>query len=122
MKLFKTIDWIGQLLLIVIGALLALFRKADILSADFTAAYLLVGGWQLLSMLVHLFLPAAVKIKARKYYLWLLALTMLAGVVTGVIIEKAIIGYLFAMLFWTPLLAIFYLVISYKEAKQLQQQ
>jgi L-asparagine transporter-like permease len=66
-------------------------------------------------------LPAAVKIKARKYYLWLMALTMLAGVVTGLIIENAIIGYLFVMLFWTPLLAIFYLVISYKEAKQLQQ-
>lgn len=120
MKLFKTIDWVGQLLLIVIGAVLALYKNADFLSTDFTIAYVLVGGWQMISVLAHLFLPKAVKINARKYYLWLLALTMLVGIVIGLAIEDAIIGYLFAMLFWTPLLAIFYLVISYREAKQIQ--
>ena len=119
MKLFKTIDWVGQLLLIVIGAVLALVKNAGFLSTDFTLAYVLVGGWQMLSVLVHLFLPKAVKINARKYYLWLLALTMLAGIIIGLAIEDAIIGYLFAMLFWTPLLAIFYLFICYKEARQL---
>lgn len=120
MRLFKTIDWIGQLLLIIIGALLALFRKADILSADFTAAYLLVGGWQMLSMLVHLFLPAAVKIKARNWYLILLALTVATGVVFGLADDEALLGYFFVLLFWTPLLAIFYLVICYRETKQIQ--
>lgn len=119
MKLFKTIDWVGQLLLIITGGALALVKNAGFFSTDFTIAYVLVGGWQMLSVLVHLFLPKAVKIKARKYYLWLLALTMLAGVIIQLIVKDAIIGYLFAMLFWTPLLAIFYLFICYKEARQL---
>lgn len=107
MKTAYQIDYYGQLLLYGVIAILILV-KADY----FYSAYLLIGGWQLTSMLLHLlFRSTYIKSKQRFYYQWILLLILiifLGGIAAPVMIW---IG-LMLLMFVSPVLAIWYTVIT----------
>lgn len=117
MKTFKTVDYIGQILLLLFSVGLGLSTGFDMLGSPALNMYLFVGGWQLISVIVHLFFRKEYKIPLRKLYHILLIITLSIGLVMG--FSDLVIYYFFGMLFWSPLLAILYLVCCYKETMKL---
>lgn len=115
MKAFKTIDYVGQLVLITVGVFsIAIFGfRYD--RGPGISTYFLVGGWQVLSVLIHLFLKNVPKVNLRKIYHVLLIVTLVIGI--PCLFSDAIIYYLVAVLIWSPVLAIIYVVCCYKEVK-----
>jgi glucan phosphoethanolaminetransferase (alkaline phosphatase superfamily) len=123
MKSFKQWDWIVQTVLILasIFVSLALRRTGDL----FLLSYFVVGGWQMISVAVHALNPAIYRSVARKVYLWLLLLTVLSTIIVILISMNSnsdfILGWLVGILFWTPALALFYLVICIWETRRLKE-
>lgn len=117
MKLFKAIDYIGQMLLLAVALFIALTTEFEILGSPVMNMYLVVGGWQLLSVIAHLFVRREYKIRLRAIYQVLLLCTIVVGILMA--FADNIIPFLFGLLFWSPVLAIIYLVCSYKEWKKL---
>lgn len=117
MKTFKTVDYVGQILLLLLSVMLALSTDFDVLGSPALNMYLFVGGWQLVSVIIHLFIKKAYKIPLRTWYHGLLIFTFIVGIIMG--FSDSIIPYLFGLLFWSPLLAILYLVCCYKETMKL---
>lgn len=117
MKRFKQIDCIVQCLVILLSFLGYFIVGARGL-ADGFIVYFLVGGWQLLSAVIHLFRPQFNRRLLRNLY-WV----FLAVIVTGGVImnsnETRMLDYMFAMLFVTPVLAIYYCVVCIIETKGL---
>ena len=121
MKAFKTADWMLQLALIVSGSLLIVFRSKIYYYADpISTTYFCVGGWQIVSVFVHLFFSATVKIKMRKVYLILLGLTILTGTIFLLMGNDYQLWFLIGLLFWSPVLAIIYLITSIIETKKMK--
>ena len=117
MRTFKMIDCFLQAVLIGLALVLGLrqYGKGD----DFFLWYFLVGGWQVLSVIVHFFSYTPVqKSLLRRIYLITLALVIVILVVStaGFVIEA-----LFGLLFFSPLMAIYYLVTCIIETKRLRE-
>jgi amino acid transporter len=117
MKTFKTVDYVGQILLLLVSGSVALSTDFDMLGSPALNMYLVVGGWQVLSVIIHFFISKAYKLPLRKWYHILLILTVLIGIV--MVFNDNAIPFFFGMLFWSPLLAILYLVCCYKETMKL---
>ena len=49
MKTFKIIDFLGQVLLVVLFTIASLIKQ----DSTFIWGYFIVGGWQAISMLIH---------------------------------------------------------------------
>src|ERR1700754_635707 len=122
---FKTIDYYAQLFLIIAGVLVNLFLfSVNQTGVDFIfAAYFILGGWQVCSAIAHFMVPAKFKVGLRKVYLALLLGTAVVGALC-MADSDAVIIFLFAIFFWSPVLAIIYIVTSYRELKlvKLSQQ
>ncbi len=120
MKLFKSIDNIIQLLLIAGAFILNLFSRGGLLdSVYFFPSYFVVGGWQVLSVIIHFFFRPPYPTTMRKIYLVALALVFV--VTLGSIPLKGILMVLMGLLFVTPVMAIYYLVTCMVETKRLKQ-
>jgi hypothetical protein len=118
MKAFKIADCVGQVLLIGLGAFVILMMGID----ESFGLYLVVGGWQLLSMFIHLVAGKYYVSDIRKGYHGLLLLTVVAGIICAIIGGEALLAYMIGMLIWSPVLAIVYLIASIKETKRLMVQ
>jgi len=116
---FKKIDVIIQICLITAAILINLIRQSDILSELFLSGYLIVGGWQLISAIIHFIRPIPVKLTVRRIYLILLGFTVLIGLITAVT-SDAILMFFLGLLFFSPLLAILYLVTCIKENEKMK--
>jgi hypothetical protein len=116
MRLVKTIDFRVQLILIIIGVLFCAIRLDS-----FYISYFIVGGWQVLSCLAHLFFPHFNPHFGRKFYLWVLLILVIWGII-ALISPAIIIPYLFVLLIFSPIMAIWYCFICYKEVKLYQQK
>jgi hypothetical protein len=116
MKTIKSFDLAAQLFLITGGVLLCLLRPDH-----FYIAYFLVGGWQVLSCLAHLFYPHYYPYSGRKSYLWVLLFVIFVGLIC-LLIPESIISYLFCLLIFSPIMAVWYAFVCYKEVKLYQQK
>jgi hypothetical protein len=118
MKRFKTLDLGIQILLIPLFTIIAI---AD--AAYLFIAYIVVGSWQTLSTLLHLWFDQHyIALKARRYYtitalssLFLMLLFFMAG-------RTPFIYYGLFMLIASPVLAIWYVYICYEEKKRLEHK
>jgi hypothetical protein len=102
MKQFKIIDFWGSCLLI------AGFTIASVINRDFTflIGYLVVGGYQVVSMIVHLAAGSFIyKGGARYYYNWVTLITLLT----------IPLGSFWILLFVAPFMAMYYTWICYEE-------
>ncbi len=119
MKTFKLVDLRIQVFLLVGSVIMMLlFRTAE---AIFLAP-LIVGGWQVVSMLVHLFTRNIQKKSARLYY----SFTTLGIIMVSLCfwiwpIEPSFI-FAAILLFLSPFLALTYLSICYQEYETLHTQ
>jgi len=102
MKKFKIIDTAISFLLIVFFCVYTAVRQDYI----FLVGYIIVGSWQVVSMLVHAFTRTLTyKEGARYWYHW----------ITLVSIITMPLGSLFILLYIAPLMAIYYTWLCYHE-------
>jgi hypothetical protein len=119
MKTFKITDIFIQIVLIVVSLVYALFiDKLEIGGIDFFTGYFVVGGWQMLSVIVHFFYKAPYPTVMRRLYLLaLLVVTVLA--LLAVVVDPIVILVGEILLFFAPVMALYYLVVCFVETKWL---
>jgi len=111
MKIFKIIDVWLSLALIGIFIILSLI----LLDQTFLVGYFVVGGWQVISMIVHAvnswFCYQGGK---RHVYHWIVAFTIMTGVL-GFVLFPLLYFVLVVLLFAAPVMALYYAWICYEE-------
>ncbi|AXY77506.1 hypothetical protein D3H65_27525 [Paraflavitalea soli] len=117
MKSFKSIDCAIQGVLIVLGFMMGLWSGEMLSDMTFFTGYFLVGGWQLISVIVHFFYDPPYKTLMRRIYLYTLGVVILALVVS--LPADGIITMLFVLLFFSPIMAVYYLITCIRETQQL---
>lgn len=118
MKNFKKMDaWIS-VILIAAFTILPWIKNLNL----FLAGYLVVGGWQLISMIIHAIDGRFAKRDSQRYwYHWTVAITGLA-VISGFIFQPLLLLILYALLFVSPFMAVFYTWLCFKEVKKMNQR
>ena len=115
METFKRYDlWISVIL--ITGSALYSLIKADF---SFIVCYFIVGGWQVISMVVHATNGWFISHKSRKFYHWIVAVIIAVGLLAFLMPYLLFIYYI--MLFVAPLMAIYYTVICNIEVKELRK-
>lgn len=120
---YKLFDLSVQLLSFITGVIILFL---DTGKPYVLYAYFFVGAWQLLSLLVHRIDNTGLqffseRISYAKTILWFI----IAGVICVLLLfvdVPAIFLYLFASLLFTPLLAIWYMSICYREIIHLRKR
>lgn len=120
MLLFKKIDVYGQILLIPAAFIWGCLNTHDL---DFIYGYFIVGGWQVISMIIHqIVFQHMPTLKDRTRYQRLIVILLIIAVICFIEYISKIGGaftfiYLFFLLFGSPVIAIWYMLMSYKELK-----
>jgi hypothetical protein len=100
MKIFKKTDVGVNVVLITLSAFY--IRSME----DLITSYLFIGGWQVISMLVHAFKSCFTKKWGRRYwYHW----------ITFFCIITMPVGSVWILLFAAPIMALYYLYICWHE-------
>ena len=111
MKTYKLVDFYGSVLLIV-GSIVTAF----ILANEYALlGYFIVGGWQLISMIVHerMSLFTGPGSKRRRYHI--LVLIIIALTLLGLLVYPVLMIVLFVLLFAAPFMAGYYAFLCYSE-------
>jgi hypothetical protein len=118
---FKQFDWIFQVFLMVFSLLYFAVSRSSVLSEEFFSIYFIVGGWQMISVIIHFFLPAEAKSKRRMNYVIFTIVTIIATAIMIALEPAPIFSYLFFLLIWTGGLAFIYLWICFTETRNLKK-
>ncbi len=109
MKKFKKIDtWISIILITA-------FAIESIIYRDYTfiTGYLVVGGWQVISMLVHIYYQSFTeKRERRSIYHWITFISLITMPV----------GSFWILLFTAPFMAVFYTWLCYDEVQKMNRR
>jgi hypothetical protein len=89
------------------------------LDTTFIYWYFIVGGWQVISMLVHAVSGWFTRKKSRRYYHWTVAIIIVMGILAFIMPYLLFIYYI--MLFAAPVMAICYTFMCYQEVKELKK-
>ncbi|WP_127131032.1 hypothetical protein [Pseudoflavitalea rhizosphaerae] len=117
MKAFARLDVAIQVVLIIIGIAIGLAVASNSIQSDYMfVPYFLVGGWQIFSVIVHLVGEGFRFGAMRKIYLVTLLLVLVILIIS--VPTEAIIYSLLGLLFFSPVMAIFYLATCYREWQQ----
>lgn len=111
MKTFKKIDCWINLLLIVFFFIYSLIKLDD----SFIYGYFIVGGWQILSMLVHVFTGNFTSKPYSRYYYHGLIIFLLIVLLIGWFLNPLAFVVLIGLLFAAPIMAVIYSIICYNE-------
>lgn len=111
MKKFKQIDIIISALLILASLIYGLVEHND----TALIGYFVVGGWQVISMVVHTINRWYTQLGSKRYYYHLTVLItgILASV--GFIFYELLFVIMLILLFASPIMAVYYLRICYNE-------
>ena len=123
MKTYKQIDLITGCVLIITSILLMVFSKMDF----YFLGYFVVGGWQLISAIAHRLLRKHyIYTGYRKIYEVLLVILLTTGVISYFILETSqgelFILFLYALLYFGPLIAIYYQIVCFIEYRRLTKR
>lgn len=127
MKTLKKFDLTGQLF-VVAASCIYYGSDESAGGGSFLWIYLLTGGWQFLSFILHSIVDGATwySKKQRMAYgrvvLWTLILGVFSFTLSGITDGTLILVYLVSLLFITPLFAIWYFIIGFMELKAIQQK
>lgn len=118
MKKFKEIDaWISGVL--IIGFLIATLTRRDF---TFLIGYFVVGGWQVISMLIHAFNGWFTETGSKRYiYHWIVVITIMI-VLLGFAVYPILIYLLFILLFVSPFMALYYTWLCFDEIRKMNQR
>jgi hypothetical protein len=111
MKQFKLIDTWISVVLIVSFALLSLIK----LDYTFLIGYCVVGGWQLVSMLVHSIKGWFTRQRAGRYYYHLTVAVLIILTLVGIFIAPVLWAVMVVLLFAAPFMAAWYTWLCYIE-------
>lgn len=117
MKAFKTFDYVCQIILLVVALFSIVIFGFDIFTGPAMAMYFILGGWQVISVIIHLFLKEVPKDNLRKIYHVLLISVIAIGLLC--LPSDAIISYMVGILLFSPVMAIIYLVCCYRETQRM---
>ena len=109
----KKIDVYGQLILIIASFIYAFVQN----NATSVYCYYIVGGWQLISFSIHAILrKKVITVVCRNFYSFSLILSVASFLfcVAFHLYEQTML-LLIAFLFLAPLMAVYYLLISFRE-------
>lgn len=110
MKIFKVVDFSIQVFVIVSLLVKSLFNADEI----FLYAYCIIGGWQLLSMIVHQYNKWYTNKLSRRFYYHRITFGVILTMAFAYFIPVFFIIWYF-MLFAAPVMAIYYTAICYRE-------
>ena len=110
MKDFKTIDFIIQVFLVIYLTITSLVN----MDQTFIYGYFIVGGWQVISMIVHQINKWYTNQGSRRFYYHRITAATLIIIPSGFIIPNFFIVWV-PLLFIAPIMAIYYLAICYRE-------
>lgn len=120
MKTYKLIDFIIGCLLIISSVLFILFKRNDFLFAG----YFIVGGWQLTSAIAHRTLKKHfIASGYRRIYEIAVIIVLLGGIISYIGLAfsggSVLFLFLYILLYFSPVLAIYYQVVCYIEYRLL---
>lgn len=125
MKFIKLTDLLTQAALLLTSLVLVCFEREQ--QTAFFLFYYILGGWQLISFMIQLFIGG--KSWYHKKYRNLYGKTVLwtlAGILVALLLSSTgfplLVFYLMAMLYVTPLYAIGYLLICIREFQTIQRK
>ncbi|MBC7936062.1 MAG: hypothetical protein H7Y86_11985 [Rhizobacter sp.] len=111
MKKYKIIDfWISVLL--IIGSFIFSLVQFD---RSFLIAYYIVGGWQIVSMSIHVFNRWFTHRGDRRYTYHILVGIIVAFSLIGLTYDPVLMFVLFPLVVAAPLMAIYYTWLCYAE-------
>lgn len=120
---YKLFDLSVQLLLFIAGLFMLFFDTRKLYSFY---TYFFVGTWQLVSLLIHWIDNTGLQFfSERRFYTKTVLWFIIAGAICALLLLlkiPAIFLYLFASLLITPLLAIWYMSICYREIIHLKKR
>ncbi len=122
MKKFKKIDCIVQAVLLLVALcwnLVGINRGSFLGNEPFIIPYFTIGGWQLMSALVHAIKPMYNKKIPRRIYLFVL-LTVVAGTILAYFQGDAVLMFFYVLLYLTPGMAIYYFVLCIAETRAIK--
>jgi hypothetical protein len=111
MKKFKLIDTWVSIALILVGTIVSLVK----LDNSFMMVYCIVGGWQMISMLVHAIKGWFTHLKTARYNYHALVTILAALSLVGLLITPVLYFVMIALLFAAPIMAVFYTWLCYEE-------
>lgn len=109
--ILKKIDSWGQLLLVVITSVTALFIPFLVLTA-----YIIIGGWQLISSAIYIVAGSAEEKALRKNY-WIGIVIYLIVCIACFNIKPLVIATIYLLWYVPAIFALLYCYITVKEAK-----
>jgi hypothetical protein len=113
MKNYKRADWIVQLMLMSYIILhMAITQEATILFAG----YFVVGGWQLISMLLHEYAGSFTAKGSRRRYYHNSVYIILLIALTGILIPQLLLIF-YLLLYISPFMAIWYTYLCFDETE-----
>lgn len=116
MKTFKKIDVAIQFILMPIFIVLVCTNTSKYIFLS----YFTIGGLQLISALIHILLKWQIAERPRKIYNISLLVTT-AGLLTFLVPQFAFL-YLYFLLFFSPIMAICYFILSWYELLKLNER
>lgn len=121
MKAFKIADCVAQVLMIGIAAFMFLVLRVRIID-EALGFYFAVGGWQIMSVIVHLVASKLYGSPLRKAYHILLLITIGTALLSALGGSDGLIMYMAILLGWSPILAVLYMIACIKETNKLVAQ
>ena len=116
MRTYKLLDCWIQGILIVLGLLFGFYGNQS--DSMIFGGYFTVGGWQILSVILHrIFYTPQHKSLMRRIYLFTLAAVIAILLVS--IPGQFVIIALYGLLFFSPVMAVYYLITCVVETKRL---
>ena len=118
MKKFKQTDYVISLLLILTFVVMS-FINQDI---TWIVGYFVVGGWQVISMIIHAFFGWFNVKNSRRYVYQYIVLIIIVLALLGLIVKPILFLLAYPMLFAAPVMAIYYTWICYDEVYEKMQR
>ena len=111
MKRFKKTDFEISVILIIVCTAFAFLKGG----ASFFIGYVVVGAWQLISMLVHYYNDWFCEKGGKRLNYQTTVIVALSSAIVGLIISPIILIVAVVLLFAAPVMAIYYTWICYEE-------
>ncbi len=122
-KPLKIADGLVQVLITLYFVIISFIRND---TGEMIYWYYILGGWQVLSYIIHEFNGAPWRNKKeRNNYGICLRWILIIGLILYLLVKldvPLILFYLFAMLFVGPIMAVWYFLIGYREYVQIQHR
>ena len=117
MERFKKTDLIISIALIIVCTIVSLVKN----DVTFIYSYFIVGGWQVISMVVHAVNGWFTRKKSmRVIYHWTVIIIFIAASLTFIVPQFFFIFYI--MLFAAPVMALCYTGICYREVREIRER